>query len=142
MQSLRSLRNLKKLSQSELANLLGVSLRTVQNWEQGKSSMTLDNAQKVALEFDISIQSLVDSDFNDLESINQKIDNKDTGNYVSENKIRFLDTLSTSEIVSYIILREDKFKEDPNYHKFLELKIKDGVIEELMNRLNPTKNTR
>ena len=135
MQSLRSLRNLKKLSQSELAELLGVSLRTVQNWEQGKSSMTLDNAQKVAAEFNISVQNLIDANFDSIESINRKLKENRTNPGISDEIAKMLNNIPSSEIILYIVSNESKFQRDPNYQKFLEEKTKDGVIKELVKLL-------
>ena len=47
-QTIRDLRKLKKMSQSELAKVVGVSQTTVTAWEQGKAKPSAKNIYKLA----------------------------------------------------------------------------------------------
>lgn len=61
MNRLKQLRKQKKLTQEELANMVGVTKRTIIHWEKyGFSSA--DKLQKLADCFDVSISYLLDSD--------------------------------------------------------------------------------
>lgn len=63
MNRLKQLRKQKKLTQEELAELIGVTKRTVSHWEKyGFSSA--DKLQKLAGCFDVSISYLLDYDTN------------------------------------------------------------------------------
>ena len=63
MNRLKQLRKQKKLTQEELAELIGVTKRTVSHWEKyGFSSA--DKLQKLADCFDVSISYLIDYDIN------------------------------------------------------------------------------
>lgn len=63
MNRLKQLRKQKKLTQEELANLIGVTKRTIIHWEKyGFSSA--DKLQKLADCFDVSISYLLDYDIN------------------------------------------------------------------------------
>ncbi|MBE6735382.1 MAG: helix-turn-helix transcriptional regulator [Clostridia bacterium] len=62
-ETLKELRNAQGLTQSELAKIVGVNLRTLQNYELGvclpKSPVTLN---RIAAYFNVPLQSLVKSD--------------------------------------------------------------------------------
>ena len=45
---LKILRKRKKLTQNELANLLGISQKSYSNWENNKAEPTLENIVKLA----------------------------------------------------------------------------------------------
>lgn len=55
------LREQRKLSQEQLADLVGVSQVTVGNWEQGKS-IKHDHLKKISTVFDIPVDFLLDDD--------------------------------------------------------------------------------
>lgn len=57
--NLRALRSWHGLSQRELAKLCEVSPSTIQNWETGVTSMTLDAADKVTSVLGESIEELI-----------------------------------------------------------------------------------
>jgi transcriptional regulator with XRE-family HTH domain len=57
---LRELRSGAKLSQKELGAKLGLSDRTIQGYELGKSSPTGVNLQKIATFFDVKMETLLD----------------------------------------------------------------------------------
>lgn len=58
--SLRSARVNAGLTQSQVAEKLAVDRTTVVNWESGKTSPTLDNAQRMCRLYGISIADLAE----------------------------------------------------------------------------------
>lgn len=67
MNRLKELRKAKKLTQKELAKIIGVHYRTLQNWESNESQIKPDKAQKLADFFGVSIAHLLGYDDNDFE---------------------------------------------------------------------------
>lgn len=59
MNRLKELRKEKKVSQKEIAEKIGVSYRTIQNWENGKSQIKPEKNQKLADFFGVSIGNLL-----------------------------------------------------------------------------------
>ena len=57
------LRRRHGLSQQEVANLLGVTRQTVSNWECGQGAPTIDKAMALARTYHMSLDELVDPDF-------------------------------------------------------------------------------
>lgn len=55
---LKQLRRKKKISQTELAKIIGVSLRTIQLYEKKGANIPIKNLTKIAQYFDISIAEL------------------------------------------------------------------------------------
>ena len=139
MQSLRRLRKERKLSQTELANNVGVTLRTLQNWEAGNSSMTLDNAKKVAEIFKVQVQDLIDDNLSELKTLAAESINPYSEEFIGNRLIEALDTIPKAQLVAYLSFREDDFLKEPGYIKFIEEKTKDAVIVELINRLGSAK---
>lgn len=68
---LLELRNQKELSQSKLAQKVGVSKQSVKAWETGDSFPTGKNLEKLSRFFNVSIDSLT-KDENDNSSISLK----------------------------------------------------------------------
>ena len=58
MLKIKYLRNKKKESQTYLANLIGVSLRTIQNYESGKVDVPRKKLDMIAQHYDVSISYL------------------------------------------------------------------------------------
>ena len=62
-ETLKELRNSQNLTQTDLAKIIGVNLRTLQNYELGvclpKNPVTLD---RIAAYFNVPVQSLVKSE--------------------------------------------------------------------------------
>lgn len=52
MLNIKELRERKNLTQGKLAELIGVSIRTIQNWESGKKNITVDKLNKINEVFD------------------------------------------------------------------------------------------
>lgn len=57
-----ALRSKKGLSQSDLAEILRVSLRTIQNWEQDPANLPRKKAAYVAEFFGVTVESLYDEE--------------------------------------------------------------------------------
>ncbi len=92
------LREQRKLSQEQLADLIGVSQVTVGNWEQGKS-IKHDHLKKISTVFDIPVDFLLDDDKkiiiqkNKDNSINGYEVTVTTPSYVIENLFSRIDKL-------------------------------------------------
>lgn len=59
MNKLKTLRKENNLTQEELAQKIGVNLRTLQKWENGESSIRTKNAEKLAKHFGVSVGQLL-----------------------------------------------------------------------------------
>jgi transcriptional regulator with XRE-family HTH domain len=59
---LKHFRELKNLSQSQLAAYIGVTSQTVYNWEHGKGWLRIDTVNALCLAMGISLESLVEID--------------------------------------------------------------------------------
>ncbi|HFI0019306.1 MAG: helix-turn-helix transcriptional regulator [Streptococcus suis] len=59
MNKLKTLRKENNLTQEELAQKIGVNLRTLQKWENGESSIRTKNAEKLAKHFGVSVGYLL-----------------------------------------------------------------------------------
>lgn len=58
MRNIKELRKKKKESQSTLASVVGVSLRTIQNYESGDVNIPLNNLKKIAQHYDVPVSYL------------------------------------------------------------------------------------
>lgn len=58
---LKEIRKSKKITQTELGNLLGKSLSTIQKYESGEIEIPLNTILKVCDFFDISINEIIES---------------------------------------------------------------------------------
>lgn len=56
---IRDLRKKARMSQQALADQIGVFRNTISNWETGYSQISLENAQKVAEFFQVSMDYLL-----------------------------------------------------------------------------------
>lgn len=78
MNKLKTLRKENNLTQEELAQKIGVNLRTLQKWENGESSIRTKNAEKLAKHFGVSVGYLLGySDFREENDLIEKIDETD-----------------------------------------------------------------
>lgn len=59
MNRLKELRQEKKLTQKELADKIGIHYRTLQNWENNKTEIKPDKAEKLADFFEVSVGYLL-----------------------------------------------------------------------------------
>lgn len=70
MQRIKQLRKNKGESQSDLADVIGVSLRTIQNYEKGDVDVPTKNLSKIAKHYDVSIAYLFEGVIEELEAEN------------------------------------------------------------------------
>ena len=56
--SISKLRKEKKMTQSELAKLIGVMQETISKLENGKRKLDINTAQKIAIAFEVSLDEL------------------------------------------------------------------------------------
>ncbi len=63
---LKSLRDTNSFSQKELADLLGVTQRTISHWENGRSEPNLSILRKIKEQFDISIDAFLSMSLNSM----------------------------------------------------------------------------
>lgn len=61
-ENLRLLRKARKMSQSDLAEILNYSFRTISKWETGETLPYYENIIKISKIFNISIQDLMEND--------------------------------------------------------------------------------
>lgn len=61
---IKKIRRLKKINQSDFAMKIGISMRTLQNYEQKNSSIPHDVLIKIAEELDTDIFTLLKDEFN------------------------------------------------------------------------------
>lgn len=80
MNRLKDLRKEKGLSQKAFSEEIGVSYRTIQNWENGESQIKPDKAQQLAEYFGVSVAYLLGyTDFAGLEQYYSLIDESGSG---------------------------------------------------------------
>jgi transcriptional regulator with XRE-family HTH domain len=72
-QTIKKLRSGKKISQREIADLLGVSRNTIVLLEKGKRDVTLDEAKKLSTIFGISVEELAGDEMPDINKYKQMI---------------------------------------------------------------------
>ena len=56
--SISKLRKEKEMTQSELAELIGVTQETISKLENGKRTLDINTAQKIAIAFEVSLDEL------------------------------------------------------------------------------------
>ena len=74
MNRLKKLRKEKKLSQKEIAETLGFSLRSFQRMENGESQIKPEKAQQLADYFGVSVGYLLGYESNPLERLKSLVD--------------------------------------------------------------------
>jgi len=63
---IKDLRMKLSLSQTELANILGVSIHTLRNWEQGRRMPDLETVINICDRFNISVDWLLEREKEDI----------------------------------------------------------------------------
>ena len=71
--NLRRIRKLKKISQEELAEKVGVSRQSVSKWECAESYPEMDNILKLCSIFNCNINDLVQEDLIDIDSLGEDV---------------------------------------------------------------------
>lgn len=113
MNRLKQLRKLKGITQAEFADLMGVSKRTVANWEKyGFSSA--DKLEKLARYFDVSISYLLDYDTNNtfselITKVNEWADERNLKQ--ADPKIQWMRITEEVGEIRDVLLKPTKFTE-------------------------------
>jgi transcriptional regulator with XRE-family HTH domain len=55
MFNIKELRQKKGISQTELANQIGVTIRTIQHWEKGSKNITIDKLDRINSYFELNM---------------------------------------------------------------------------------------
>jgi len=58
--SIKYLRKIKGISQSQLAKLLGISFKVISNWESGYSEPSIEMLKKLKIVLDATYEELLD----------------------------------------------------------------------------------
>ncbi len=110
MNRLKILRKEKGLSQQALAKEIGVSYRTLQNWENGVNTIKPDKAQKLADHFGVSVGYLLGYGDNPRRYDDEIVAEKDDGELFIYSADRNLDKMATEEFLEYLwFLRDHSF---------------------------------
>lgn len=64
--NLITLRKMKKMSQEEIADIVGVSRQTISKWETGEALPDIEKGKKLAEIFDVSMDELMSFDSSEL----------------------------------------------------------------------------
>ena len=139
--AIKDFRKKHRITQAKLSELLGVSHRTIQNYEDGnvipKSKLRL--LRKI---FEAYEAGSTEKEFNfreNYERIKEVIDNIENNKHLQDimnpDIMQILDKIPKEHIIAYITYREESFKKVNLYTMFIKDKIKDGVIEELVKRI-------
>ena len=87
-EKLKELRFFKKITQTELSQVLGVSQQTVGSWETSNSTPNLTMLGKIADYFEVSADYLLGRNENDL------------GNILSDDQVMLLDAFGELDVVN------------------------------------------
>lgn len=114
MNRLKSLRKEVGLSQGELAEEVGVSYRTIQNWENGVNQIKPDKAQLLADYFGVEVSYLlgydVDNTFSDLiTKVNEWADDRNLKQ--ADPKIQWMRITEEVGEIRDVLLKPTKFTE-------------------------------
>ena len=74
--NLKKIRNLKKLSQEELAEKVNVSRQSVSKWETGDAYPTMNNLLELCKIFHCKINDLVNDNIIDINSLGEEVKTK------------------------------------------------------------------
>ena len=105
MNRLKELRKRKKMTQQELANIIGVTKLTILRWEKGDRQIKSDKAQQLAEYFNVSVgyllgyednNSFVSSVVNEIDLLDSD-DNTNNLNSDLKNKINLVKNLISEE---------------------------------------------
>ena len=105
MNRLKELRKRKKMTQQELANIIGVTKLTILRWEKGDRQIKSDKAQQLAEYFNVSVgyllgyednNSFVSSVVNEVDLLDPD-DNTNNLNSDLKNKIKLVKNLISEE---------------------------------------------
>lgn len=131
---IKELRKQRKVSQQNLADEIGVSLRTIQHYEKGDIDIPMKKLQKIARFFEVAIADM----FKDYKA------NEAPPKYklITEAEEK-LEAITTEELMRYIISREKELMGNETFEMWLEnkahIKMSELYQEELQ-KLKKDKN--
>lgn len=100
---LKELRKERGLTQEQVAELFGVTDRTVSRWENGKNIPDISVLVEISDYYEVSIMELIEGERNDEKMNEQRYEElKGMANYVDEQKLIDLRKLQCTDIVSTI----------------------------------------
>lgn len=107
---LKQIRKSKKITQTELGNLLGKSLRTIQKYEYGEIEIPLNIIFKICNLFDVSIDEIIentaefnlsDDEINNLSILNKNMQSIRTNKKISVKELALRANMSETAIYQY-----------------------------------------
>ena len=123
---IKQLRKQRKISQTVLANEIGVSLRTIQHYEKGDIDIPMRKLQKIARFFEVSISDMF----------------KDYGANEAPPKYKLItstedkfEAIRNEELVRYIITHENELMENETFKMWVENKAHLRMTELYQNEL-------
>lgn len=111
--NIRSLRKKSKLTQKELADKANISFRTIQNYENGITPLSIKTIEKIALALGVSVERLISKYI---------FDNNATTSDILDKMAK---DVEFKEIINNLILTDILFDIID-----LEMKYKNGILEE------------
>ncbi len=115
---IKTLRKNNNESQTDLSLILGVSLRTVQNYESGKVTIPNDKLSKIAQHYDVSVSYLFESE------TEKKLKNTPI---LEKNGVN----LTIKEILLFIIDNESELKSDTFFLRYITEIGREAIIKYL-----------
>lgn len=116
---LKLLRQKKNISQTNLANAIGVSLRTIQLYEKKDANIPKKNLDKIANFFNLSISELYASEVNEVDVVYKKLTKSKT-----KEQLHKITKLGPGKYVikTPLIIAENQIEYTKNYNNFTFLK--------------------
>lgn len=102
---LKSLRTHAKLTQSQIAKQLGVSQQAYGDWERGVKKPTQDNLVKLSKIFNVSVDSLLGGDENDIDLSDVEILFRDSSKGMTEEE----KLIFKKELMDFLLERKKLF---------------------------------
>ena len=116
MLKIKELRTNKNESQTALSKVLGVSLRTIQNYEGGKVNVPREKLELIAKHYDVSVSYL--------------FSNSTSSNVYETPVLKKAGVeLNIKEILTFIIDNEDELKKDKQFLRYLNEVGREAIMK-------------
>ncbi len=110
-QFLRKLRNEKKLTQEQFAEIIGVSNRSISRWENGVNMPDFDLLIQIADYFDVSIEEILDGE-RKIENMDKKMeetllkvaDYNNNENMIFSKRLNYIFLMGLAAYIVYMII--------------------------------------
>lgn len=147
-ETIKVFRKREGITQKKLADLTGLSIATIQGYEQGKYKPKIETLQKIAIALKVHVSTLLagtDIDYNEI----SKIRDSDAKNMMKRLAlIKFLDCIYSDAYITKIKRYDPDTNEDIYVHEYVsigtdmyscgEIAIDDETVETLINILENT----